>query len=46
MDDGITLYHNPRCSNSRAVLALLQERHLERVMNFEPGPISSLPQAA
>lgn len=25
----ITLYHNPRCSKSRAALALLQERQIE-----------------
>jgi arsenate reductase len=27
--DPITLYHNPRCSKSRAALALLRERGLE-----------------
>lgn len=26
MPDAITLYHNPRCSKSRAALTLLQER--------------------
>ena len=25
----ITIYHNPRCSKSRATLALLQERNIE-----------------
>lgn len=40
MDDGITLYHNPRCSNSRAVLALLQERHLvPRIVEYLTTPL-------
>ena len=40
MDDGITLYHNPRCSNSRAVLALLQERHLApRIVEYLATPL-------
>jgi arsenate reductase len=29
MSDGLRLYHNPRCSKSRAALALLQARGLE-----------------
>ncbi|MCB1937696.1 MAG: arsenate reductase (glutaredoxin) [Rhodocyclaceae bacterium] len=29
MTDTITLYHNPRCSKSRAALALLQENGVE-----------------
>ena len=40
MDDGITIYHNPRCSNSRAVLALLQERHLApRIVEYLATPL-------
>ena len=40
MDDGITIYHNPRCSNSRAVLALLQERHLApRIVEYLSAPL-------
>ena len=40
MDDGITIYHNPRCSNSRAVLALLQERHLApRIVEYLTTPL-------
>ena len=29
MTDSLRIYHNPRCSKSRAALALLQERGLE-----------------
>ncbi|MCS5558116.1 MAG: arsenate reductase (glutaredoxin), partial [Oceanospirillaceae bacterium] len=25
----VTLYHNPRCSKSRATLALLEERNID-----------------
>ena len=40
MDDGITIYHNPRCSNSRAVLALLQQRHLvPRIVEYLNAPL-------
>lgn len=29
----LTIHHNPRCSKSRATLALLQERQLQPVIN-------------
>ncbi|NMM76636.1 arsenate reductase (glutaredoxin) [Acidovorax sp. SRB_24] len=40
MDDQITIYHNPRCSNSRAALALLQERGLvPRIVDYLKTPL-------
>ena len=40
MDDGITIYHNPRCSNSRAALALLQARGLApRIVEYLTTPL-------
>ncbi len=37
----IELYHNPRCSKSRAVLALLQDRELpHKVVNYLDTPPS------
>jgi len=37
----ITLYHNPRCSKSRATLALLQERGLEpEIIEYLQSPPS------
>jgi arsenate reductase len=39
--DTYTIYHNPRCSKSRAALALLQERHLPlRVVEYLKTPPS------
>lgn len=32
MTDDITIYHNPRCSKSRAALALLREQGIEPVI--------------
>ena len=41
MDDGITIYHNPRCSNSRAVLALLQEKGVQpQVVEYLKTPLN------
>lgn len=38
----LTIYHNPRCSKSRATLALLQERGLTpRVVDYLTSPPSS-----
>ncbi len=35
----VTIYHNPRCSKSRATLALLQERGIEpRVIKYLENP--------
>ena len=36
----VTLYHNPRCSKSRATLALLEARNLEVELRLylEQGP--------
>jgi arsenate reductase len=31
-DEGVTIWHNPRCSKSRAALALLVERGVEPVV--------------
>lgn len=37
----ITIYHNPRCSNSRAALALLQARGVEpRVIEYLQTPLN------
>ena len=39
---GITIYHNPRCSKSRATLALLEERGLEpRIVRYLETPPSA-----
>ena len=36
----ITLYHNPRCSNSRGALALLRERGIEpRIVDYLAQPL-------
>ena len=35
----VTIYHNPRCSNSRAALALLQEKGVKRI---DESPIELL----
>ena len=36
----ITLYHNPRCSNSRSALALLRERGIEpRIVEYLAQPL-------
>lgn len=36
----ITIYHNPRCSNSRSALALLRERGIEpRVVDYLAQPL-------
>jgi arsenate reductase (glutaredoxin) len=38
-DSGFTIYHNPRCSKSRAALALLEERGIEpRVIEYLKTP--------
>ena len=38
----ITLYHNPRCSKSRAVKALLDDRHVEtKVVEYLKTPLSA-----
>jgi len=43
----ITLYHNPRCSKSRAALALLQERGIEpRIVEYLKTPPSASQLAA
>lgn len=35
----VTLYHNPRCSKSRAAMALLQERSAEiKVVQYQDNP--------
>ena len=37
----VTIYHNPRCSNSRAVLALLQEKGVQpQVVEYLKTPLS------
>lgn len=37
----VTIYHNPRCSNSRAALALLQEKGIEpQVVEYLRTPLS------
>jgi arsenate reductase (glutaredoxin) len=39
----ITLYHNPRCSKSRAALALLQERGIEpQIVEYLKTPPSAV----
>lgn len=39
--NGIVLYHNPRCSKSRAALALLEERGVEpEVVRYLETPLS------
>ena len=39
----ITLYHNPRCSKSRAVLSLLKERQLNiEIIEYLKTPLNSL----
>ena len=39
--DTYTIYHNPRCSKSRAALALLQERNLPlRIIEYLKDPPS------
>ncbi|MBT0960838.1 arsenate reductase (glutaredoxin) [Denitromonas iodatirespirans] len=39
MADAITLYHNPRCSKSRAALALLEEADVPlEVVNYLENP--------
>lgn len=41
MNDPVTLYHNPRCSKSRAALALLQEHGVEpRIVHYLETPPS------
>ncbi len=41
MTDTFTLYHNPRCSKSRAALALLQQRGIEpRIVLYLETPPS------
>lgn len=41
MSDTITLYHNPRCSKSRAALALLQEHGVEpQVVRYLETPLT------
>lgn len=36
----VTIYHNPRCSNSRAVLAILQERGVvPRIVQYLQTPL-------
>lgn len=38
----VTIYHNPRCSKSRATLALLEERQLQpRVIRYLDDPPSA-----
>ena len=40
-EDTITIYHNPRCSNSRAVLALLQEKGVQpQVVEYLKTPLN------
>ena len=37
----VTIYHNPRCSNSRAVLALLQEKGVQpQVVEYLKTPLN------
>ena len=37
----VTIYHNPRCSNSRAALALLQEKGIEpQVVEYLKTPLN------
>lgn len=37
----VTIYHNPRCSNSRAVLALLQEKCVQpQVVEYLKTPLN------
>jgi len=39
IEDPVTVYHNPRCSKSRAVLALLEERGIPaRVVEYLKHP--------
>ena len=39
----ITIYHNPRCSKSRACLALLEEKGLDfEIINYLKTPLSIL----
>ncbi len=39
----VTLYHNPRCSNSRGALAILRERNIpHRVVEYLKNPLDSL----
>lgn len=45
----ITLYHNPRCSNSRSALALLRERGIEpHIVDYiaQPLDLAQLQQLA
>jgi arsenate reductase len=45
--DTYTIYHNPRCSKSRAALALLQARHLPlRIVEYLKDPPSRAELAA
>lgn len=38
----ITIYHHPRCSNSRSALQLLQERGLQpRVVDYVKAPLDA-----
>jgi len=38
----VTIYHNPRCSKSRATLALLEERGIEpRIVRYLDSPPSA-----
>ncbi|MCB1959855.1 MAG: arsenate reductase (glutaredoxin) [Rhodocyclaceae bacterium] len=47
MTDTITLYHNPRCSKSRAALALLQDRGIEpEIVRYLDAPPSRAQIAA
>lgn len=37
----VTIYHNPKCSNSRGALALLEEKGLEpKVVEYLKAPLS------
>lgn len=42
-DDQIVLLHNPRCSKSRATLALLEDHHLDfEIREYLVDPLSAL----
>jgi arsenate reductase len=46
-ETAITLYHNPRCSKSRAALALLRERGIEpTVVEYLTTPLTASELAA